>query len=507
MIVTGTVIYDADNLAYKVEDFLGRGSFGLVYKVRDTKGVAYAVKTIAAPSNQLDVESFLNEGRLAVGIRHANVVEYYYFHDGKQYEDLPVYILMEYAEGGSLQQSLVNALAQGRPFATDVVIAMFRQLRAGMAAINDSLVHRDIKPGNILHKGELLKITDFGLAKLAAEATRVMTFKGGGSFPYMAPEAWRTEKNTIQLDIYALGMVFYEIATLRHPFALETDDPQKWMEAHLYQAVTPPNKLNPAIGTRLSQIILKMIEKSTNERFSDWESVEKLLDEAQPTSEENTALIEKMLEKRLAADAATQAATAAKERKEKEIADFRRVVMFQYEQSIVAPLRAFIEQFNSVYARTSAGFHNHSSEVSAQMRINMPSGASISLEFQVLLENAFTRNIERVDDFGQRFSRKVVRMPKIHDRPIQGWAVFEGSDGRGFNILLLERASEIYGEWMMMINTAGMFSGVERRPEPFAFNGAEIETAVGCVGVLGQYQVSVKPFDLAYVKEFISNYA
>ncbi len=166
MIVTGAVIYGADNSEYKVEDFLGRGSFGLVYRVRDAKGGFCAVKTLAAPSNQLDVESFLNEGRLAVGIRHPNVIEYHYFHDGRQHENLPIYILMEYAEGGSLQQSLKNAQAQGRPFTTDALVTMFKQLIAGMTAINDSLVHRDIKPGNILHRGELLKITVFSFGEI-----------------------------------------------------------------------------------------------------------------------------------------------------------------------------------------------------------------------------------------------------------------------------------------------------------------------------------------------------
>src|SRR5439155_20480785 len=152
-------------------------------------GGVYAVKTLAAPSNPSDVESFKNEGRLAVGIRHPNVIEYYYFHAGDEHPNLPLYIVMEYADGGSLLQSFQNARAQQKVFSPDELVTMFRQLVAGMSAVNQTLVHRDIKPANILRKGDSLKITDFGLAKLAAEATRTMTFKGGGTFPYMAPEA------------------------------------------------------------------------------------------------------------------------------------------------------------------------------------------------------------------------------------------------------------------------------------------------------------------------------
>lgn len=83
-----------------------------------------------------------------------------------------------------------------------------------MIAINAELVHRDIKPENILVSNDVLKISDFGLAKIASESTRTMSFKGYGTIPYIAPEAWNSDKNTIQMDIYSMGIVFYELATL-----------------------------------------------------------------------------------------------------------------------------------------------------------------------------------------------------------------------------------------------------------------------------------------------------
>ena len=508
MIVTGTLIFGEGDAKYEVQDFLGSGSFGLVYKVREVKsGGIYAVKTLAAPANPSDVESFKNEGTLAVGIRHPNVVEYYYFHSGDRHPNLPLYIVMEYADGGSLLQSLENARAQQKVFSPDELITMFRQLVAGMNAINEKLVHRDIKPANILRNRESLKITDFGLAKLAAEATRTMTFKGGGTFPYMAPEAWRQEKNTIQLDIYALGMVFYELATLRHPFGLNTNDPQKWMEAHLYQPVVPANKINPQIGAKLSQIIQKMIEKSVSERFSDWSSVSRLLEEAQPPSDKNKTLIDRMLQKRLEEDAATQAATAEAERKQKEVDEFCRLVLFQFQQTIVASLKEFIDEFNRAYAGKGVTFSDRIAETSANVRINLPGGASVSLEFQVLLESAFIRRVERTDMFGDRYSRLELQIPKVGDRQVQGWGVLQASDGKGINVLLVERPEKIYGEWMMLINSNGMFSGTFQRPEPFAFNFAELEEGVNYIGVLGRYQVQSKPLDLNYVKEFIAAYA
>ncbi len=100
-------------------------------------------------------------------------------------------------------------------FSDREIIAMYKQLICGMKAINENLVHRDIKPDNILIKDSMLKVSDFGLSKVVADKTRTGTFKGFGHLLYMAPEGWTMEKNTIQMDIYSMGLVFYEIATFK----------------------------------------------------------------------------------------------------------------------------------------------------------------------------------------------------------------------------------------------------------------------------------------------------
>ena len=98
---------------------------------------------------------------------------------------------------------------------------MFLQLASGMKHINSILVHRDIKPDNILIVDDVLKITDFGLAKYAEATTRSVTFKGYGTKEYCAPEVCKNEKNTIYMDIYSMGIVFYEIATLKYRILLQ----------------------------------------------------------------------------------------------------------------------------------------------------------------------------------------------------------------------------------------------------------------------------------------------
>src|ERR1700720_4792641 len=152
MIVTGTRIFGPEDSEYVVQEFVGRGSFGTVYKVQESAtGKLFAVKTVSAGSqSETDAATFLNEGTLAVGIRHPNVIEYNYFHDGARHKPLPPYILMQYADGGSLAALLLQAQSTQKPFSKDSLLEMFRQLASGMQAINAVIVHRDIKPANIL---------------------------------------------------------------------------------------------------------------------------------------------------------------------------------------------------------------------------------------------------------------------------------------------------------------------------------------------------------------------
>lgn len=146
-----------------------------------------------------------------------------------------------------------------------------------MKAINAKLVHRDLKPDNILldTAAGALKIGDFGLGKLVGAATRSRTLKGTNHVMYTAPEAWQNQANTPAMDMYAMGIVFFELATLRHPYRVDpsADPLDAWRRAHLSQTPADPRALNPALPLDLAQLITKMMAKRPDDRFRDWDEV------------------------------------------------------------------------------------------------------------------------------------------------------------------------------------------------------------------------------------------
>jgi eukaryotic-like serine/threonine-protein kinase len=507
IIMTGTIVYGPTGSEYEVLDYLGSGNFGVVHKVKQRGGSqALAMKSIPTPfTDEAALKAFLNEGNLAVGIRHQNVIEYLFFHDGTKHPSLPPYILMEYADGGTLENRLDAARRDNKQFSSAELIEIFKQLVAGMVAINEKLVHRDIKPDNILVSEGILKISDFGLSKVVTEATRKSTFKGFGCLAYMAPEAWALEKNTPQLDIYAMGIVFYQLATLRHPFDIRTPDQQKWMEAHLYQPVPAPDRFNSALAPKLANIILRMVEKSTAKRFSDWAEIQELLSVGPSAPAPADSLVEEMLKRRLRQDSAAQANEAEQRRKRDEKVRFCKLVLSQAEATIASPLADLVDRFNREYSGEKAKLTVDASDSSLRRAIWFPSTKSITLEFRVLLPEHFVRDIP--PDFRHRSVRREVCIPKYEGRYIQGWGRVEGSDGRGFNVLLVEQRGQIYGEFLMLTNSMGVPSAAAKRQEPFAFKFDELEAEMNLLGAMHIYSSAVRPFSIDYMFKFIAEYA
>jgi serine/threonine protein kinase len=266
-VALGTSFVGPNREVFKVTDFLGQGAFGEVYRsVGETTGTVVAVKllplgALASPETKI---ALLNEIRTAQLIKHPNVVQVLHVNDGVSSQIGP-YVVMEYVLGGSL----ARVLSAGTQIPLGRAIEMMIDIAQGARAINEMLIHRDIKPDNVLIEASKLKIGDFGISKFVDESTRLHTFKGAQHIWYMAPEGWANQANTIKIDVYSVGLVFYQILTLKHPLLQYVNDPGNfldWEKAHLYQQCPDVRTLRNEVPLSIAQLLSRMVSKRPEER-------------------------------------------------------------------------------------------------------------------------------------------------------------------------------------------------------------------------------------------------
>jgi eukaryotic-like serine/threonine-protein kinase len=253
---------------YRILEKLGGGGMGVVYKAEDIKlGRLVALKFLSEElsRDRHAVERFQQEARAASALNHHHICTIHDIdeHEGRQF------IVMELLEG----QTLSHRIA-GRPMETEQVANLGMQIAEALdSAHAKGIIHRDIKPANIfvMELGQA-KVLDFGLAKLlrpVSEVTGTDAFTGPqtltGTLPYMAPEQLRGEKVDARTDIYAMGMVLYEMATGQRAFGEEL--PTKLIDAILHRPPPPPGRLNPPLSPKLEDIILKCLEKNPENRY------------------------------------------------------------------------------------------------------------------------------------------------------------------------------------------------------------------------------------------------
>ena len=301
MIITkGTKIYDGEDNEYTVENLIGGGGFSRVYRIiKEKDKKEYALKTFSSDfESQGELDTFKNEINKALEIDSENVVKYYYFNDGISHSELPPYIIMEYCNNGNLKDFLEKVKESKKELSNDEMNNIFNQIIEGMTKINEKVIHRDIKLENILLNDAKIKISDFGISKNIDEKTRTITFKGAGTAPYAAPEVWVGSKNTIQMDIYSMGIVFYQIATLlEYPYDVVNNE---YENAHLYQVPNKISTYNDKISLGVQTTILRMLEKEPGKRFDNWGEIKTALNNSIKTQPSKN--VQMMLTKRMEID-------------------------------------------------------------------------------------------------------------------------------------------------------------------------------------------------------------
>jgi serine/threonine-protein kinase len=250
---------------YEIQGVLGKGGMGVVYRAHDRDlDDAVAIKTLRGEALSADptlLDRFKQEIRLARRITHANILR---THDLGETGGLR-YISMEFIKGLTLKQ-LIEA---GDILPTPVGLRIAKQICAGLAAAHEvGVIHRDIKPQNILIEATGgLKIMDFGIARLKEE--RGMTAEGTvvGTPDYMSPEQARGQTLDFRSDIYSTGVVLYEVFTGTLPF--DGDSPLAVVLKHIQESPPSPQARNPRIDPKISQIVLKCMQKDAKDRFQN----------------------------------------------------------------------------------------------------------------------------------------------------------------------------------------------------------------------------------------------
>jgi serine/threonine protein kinase len=505
MIRPNTIVFDQDLKEFSVCEFLGRGSFGDVYSIKEkSTQKLYALKTLSTPFVENTVlKSFFNEGKLAQEISHPNVIQYYFFHDGIQYKDLPMYIIMEFADGGTLENQIKERKKKSEFYSSEELKYLFDQLICGMESINSKLIHRDIKPDNILIHNSILKISDFGLSKYVTQATRTSTFKGIGCLPFLAPEGWKLDANTIQMDIYSMGIVFYELASLSFPYNVTKGDYEEWQNAHLFQNPANVGKINSNISPVLSRLIMRMLEKDAKQRPRNWNEIKTYLEKENLPKTDNAQFIDKVLIKRNEQIEQATQERLKREKREKEITEFKNIVRYQYHKDIITPIKEFIEEINnkSDGSKIICHFDDDSFLNTVEYSFN-----TIKLDLKPIIEEDFYRDI-KVKDYNRVFTRRELKLPVIDKKRVLAWGYVKAKNGRGFNLILLQNTQSVYGDWLLLFNRhSAIVIKKDNRPEPFPFELNEIEEEINYLNAMHIYVTERYSLDFNKIKEFLVEY-
>src|ERR687890_1066617 len=248
---------------YRLEERIGRGGMGLVYRAQHLNLRRRAAIKIIAPELVEASgfrERFNHEARIAAALHHPNIVTVY---DAGE-EDGLLYLAMQYIQGSDLA-SVLRSQGRLRPYRA---IDVCRQIAAALdAAHSQGLIHRDVKPANVLIEGRTAFLTDFGLTK-RVEGTQTQLTKAGdvvGTIHYVAPEQIEGGRVDARTDIYSLGCLVYHCLSGELPFARDSD--VAVIYAHLSEEPPRLTSVRPELPAGLDAVIAKALEKAPERRF------------------------------------------------------------------------------------------------------------------------------------------------------------------------------------------------------------------------------------------------
>ncbi len=263
---------------YEILEVVGCGGMGIVFKARDTKLHRVVAVKVLAPelaANATARQRFSREAQAAAAVSHDHVVTIYAVEENESADcAVPPYLVMEFIDGQSLQQKIDR---EG-PLELKEILRIGRQMAAGLAAAHQQgLIHRDVKPANILLQNgiERVQITDFGLARAIDDVAITQTGQVAGTPAFMSPEQAQGHPVDPRSDLFSLGSVLYAMCTGRSPFRAEST--MGCLRRVCDDTPRPIREVSPDIPTWLVAIIERLLAKNPDDRYQTAEEVAEVL--------------------------------------------------------------------------------------------------------------------------------------------------------------------------------------------------------------------------------------
>lgn len=281
---------------YELLEKIGEGGMAEVYRAVDRvlkRHVAVKLLKQQFIGDQEFITNFGNEAQSAASLNHPNVVNIFDVGKEETERGMLYYIVMEYIDGRTLK----SVIEEEAPMSDERTAHFAGQIAQALKAAHaNHIIHRDIKPQNILINGDdEVKVTDFGIAKISTSSTITYTSSILGTVHYISPEQAKGKFIDEKSDIYSLGVVMYELATGKVPF--DGENAVAIAISHIQHELIPPKDLNPSLSDGLNQIIVKALEKETATRYAsadellaDLKNYKTLEITEMPTLEQTTVL-------------------------------------------------------------------------------------------------------------------------------------------------------------------------------------------------------------------------
>lgn len=460
-------IVESNNIKYEVLDFIGKGGFGAVYKIKSmVDDNIYALKTVTSESG---LDSLKNEINAAIKINNENVVKYYSYFEGN--EKIKPFIIMEYVDGGTLKDKIsYNSTCMN----FESVINYVMQIINGMKAINKVVVHRDIKPDNILiTKDGIVKISDFGIAKFAEEPTRDLTFKNAATLKYVSPERLDFKHNTILSDIYSMGIVFYELATFKYPYLISNEDDASYVNAHKNLLPINPKNYNNLLPDYFISLLNKMLEKEPEKRYKNFEEIEEYIN-TNKNSEIQSEYIKNLLKQRKVYEDNLEKSKVDKMSKSMIQQNKMDEIKKEIDNVILNPLKSQVSQFNQLYTNGNIKISDKYSNNKVEIIITSLENRKTHLEFVIFGEDNSEYDLEK---------SKVI-----------AWGRLYKEDGSGINLYLTKHFITGELEWKYSVTKNAVFS-TSKRIEPICFTFEELPREIYCFDAFHIYDTNLNKLE------------